>query len=90
MRDTLTDPWLGTRPFPTSPLELVQDQHRLLCHYRDDGRAPSAELLADIAAYSAILEAADAAARAEEYVVAARPPHRQRPRTFARAKGWIR
>lgn len=57
MTGTLTDPWLGERPMPTTPLELVQDQHRLLCHYRGDGRTPSPELLADIAAYSGILEA---------------------------------
>lgn len=89
MTDTLSDPWLGERPFPLTPLALVEDQHRLLCYYRDDGRIPSMELLADIAAYASILDAPDAATRAEEYVTAQRPK-RQRPRAFARAKGWIK
>lgn len=89
MKTTISDPWLGDRALPTTCLELIRDQHKLLCAMRDDGRALTQELLDDIAAYASILDAPDPELRAKEYQDARIYDGTQRPRHVARKKGWI-
>lgn len=87
---TLYDPVIGSRTFIATDLNVIKDQLRLLTAYKNDGRVPKQELLDDIAAYKAIVEAPDAAIRAEDYFKVKAFDGSLRPREVARLKGWIK
>lgn len=73
----------------TSALGFIEIGYEQLCHFRDDGRVPSPELLADIEAYESILKSADPAGAAETYFEAKRADRSLRPRQVAQSLGWI-
>lgn len=75
---TISDPWLGKREIEATALALIRDQHKLLCLYRDDGRIPSKELLEDITAYEAIMQAPDPEEFAKRYFEKKKELHTQR------------
>lgn len=68
IKTTITDPWLGKREIAPGSLPLIQDQLKLLYHYRDDGRVPSDHLLEDIKVYEYIVEHPQAEVMAEKYL----------------------
>lgn len=74
MKLVITDPEMGRREFSDSKekslyLSLIEDQLKLLCKYRDDGRKPSKHLLQDIAVYEFIINSDDPEKYAESYMI---------------------
>lgn len=63
----IEDPWLGKRILGDKAA-LIEDQLKLLKHFRDDGRKPSQLLLDDIKVYEFILASQDPDIFAEKYL----------------------
>ena len=93
MKITINGPG-GKRTFEATYLNVIKDQHKALCRYRDDGRKPTQDLLDDIAVYEFILKSDNPEKFAESYMIAAET-ERQRKKTLsirkldiAKKLGW--